>query len=163
MKKLSLFLTIILCLCSVNFAQTPGAKPTDKALLFDLTDARKIITRDMDGNLLLRIVKERSVSQEHFGWRVEVVRKPYRPSSVNLLYHSRRTLGAHPSHVYAWHVTQGHFPNSRELEVRGRPLTVLVELLEPLAQGDGADAKFVSGRIRITWVRKQNRTRAARE
>ncbi len=163
MRKLLLLLTIILCASAATHAQRPDAKQTDNAFTFDATDARKVITRDIGGSLLLRVVKERSVNQEHFGWRVEVVRKPYRPSSRNLLYHSRRTLGAHPSQIYAWHVTQGHFPNTRELEVWGRPFTVRVELVEPHAEGNGADARFVSGQIRITWGRKQNQTHPTRE
>jgi hypothetical protein len=162
MKK-GLLLSIILCASVVTFAQTAIAGQQGGTLAFDVTDVRRVITRDMGGNLLLRVVKEKSVSREHFGWRVEVVRKPSRPSSRNLLYHSRRTLGAHPTQVYAWHVADGHFPNVRELEVRGRSLKVRVELLEPFVEGNGADAGFVSGQIRLTWGRRQNGIRAARK
>jgi hypothetical protein len=122
-------------------------------LSFGVTDGRKVIARDMGAGLLLRAVKERSVTREHFGWRLEVVRKPYRASSRNLLYRSRRTLGAHPSQVYAWHVTSGQFPNLRDLDVRGRPITVRVELVNPVAEGDGPDARFVSGELKIIWTR----------
>ena len=156
-------MSIILCTSVVTFAQTAAAGRQGGALVFDVTDGRRVITRDMGGNLLLRVLKEKGISREHFGWRIEVVRKPYQPSSRNLLYHSRRTLGAHPSQVYAWHVAHGHFPNVRELEVRGRPLTVRVELLEPFAEGNGTDAGFVSGQTKLTWGRRQNGTRAARK
>ncbi|HYP53022.1 MAG TPA: hypothetical protein VEQ42_05750 [Pyrinomonadaceae bacterium] len=93
---------------------------------------------------------------------MEVVRVPYRRDSRNLLYHSRRTLGAHPSQVYAWHVASGEFPNERVLDVWGRPLSERVELIEPLTEGGGPDARFVSGEIRITWGRKRNAPRGAR-
>jgi hypothetical protein len=128
-----------------------------QGMSFRLTDKRRVITRDIGGGLLLRVVKERSTSQQDFGWRVEVVRKPYLRSSRNLLYHSRRTLGAHPSQVYAWHVTTGEFPNVRVLGVWGRPVNIRIELIDPVAEGVGPDGKFVSGEIRISWEEKQNR------
>jgi len=161
MKKVLLLLAIILCGCSVGFAQTLNGALPGGMLAFDVMDGRKVITRDMGRGLLLRVVKERSVSQEHYGWRVEVVRKkPYRRSSRNLLYHSRRTLGAHPSQVYSWHVTSGEFPNERALEVLGYPVTVKVTLINPTAEGSGADGRFVSGTIKITWERKEKGSRA---
>jgi hypothetical protein len=152
---------MILCAGIVASAQTTAATGRSRRMLtFDVTDGRKVITRDMGGGLLLRVVKERSVNQEHYGWRVEVVRKPYRRSSRNLLYHSRRTLGAHPSQVYAWHVTSNQFPNDRELDVLGRPIRVRVELINAVAEGDGPDSRFVSGEVRITW--NESRTTRAR-
>ena len=122
---------------------------------FSLTDKRQVITRAFGGDLLLRVVKDRSTTREDFGWRVEVVRRPYRRSSQNLLYHSRRTLGAHPSQVYAWHVTSGQFPNVRELPVEGRALVVRVELINPVAEGAGPDSRFISGEIKISWGPKR--------
>lgn len=132
----------------------PGAAAARQGvgeLSFDVTDARPLFTREMGGGLLLRVSKESSVTQRDFGWRVEVVRGPYREGSPNLLYHSRRTLGAHPSQVYAWHVTTGQFPNVRELAVAGRPLAVRVELVNPVAEGRGPDSRFLSGGVRISW------------
>ncbi|HEV7906351.1 MAG TPA: hypothetical protein VGO96_21095 [Pyrinomonadaceae bacterium] len=140
---------------AISTAQAGAAGQRGGILTFGVTDGRKVIERDMGGGLLLRVVKERSVSQEHYGWRVEVVRKPYRRSSRNLLYHSRRTLGAHPSQVYAWHVTSGEFPNERALEVWGYPVTVRVTLIDPTAEGAGADGRFLSGTLKITWERKE--------
>jgi hypothetical protein len=154
MKKVQLLLTIILCACVAISARTEAAWQPAGTLSFDVTDGRSVITRDIGRNLLLRVVKDRSVSQEHYGWRVEVVRKPYRRDARNLIYHSRRTLGAHPSQVYAWHVDSGEFPNVRNLNVQGYPLTVRVELAQPVVAGTGADSGFVSGKIRITWGRK---------
>jgi hypothetical protein len=163
MKKVLLLIAIVLCAGSLGFARTVNGAGRGDMLAFDVTDGRKVITRDMGGGLLLRVVKERSVSQEHYGWRVEVVRKPYRRSSRNLLYHSRRTLGAHPSQVYAWHVTSAEFPNERALEVWGRPVTVKVTLVNPVAEGAGADGRFVSGTIKITWEgREKGRARSSR-
>jgi hypothetical protein len=155
MKKVLLLIAIVLCACAVGFAQTVKGERPGGILAFEVTDGRKVITRDIDGRLLLRVVKERSVSQEHYGWRVEVVRKPYRRSSRNLLYHSRKTLGAHPSQVYAWHVTSGEFPNERALEVWGYPVIVRVTLINPAAEGAGEDGRFVSGTIKIIWERKE--------
>jgi hypothetical protein len=156
MKKGLLLIAIVLCAGAVAFAQTTtAARQAGGTLTFNVTDGRKVITRDMGRGLLLRVVKERSVSQEHYGWRVEVVRKPYRRSSRNLLYHSRRTLGAHPSQVYAWHVMSNEFPNERELDVLGYPVTVRVTLINPVAEGDGSDSRFMSGTIKITWERKR--------
>jgi hypothetical protein len=59
--------------------------------------------------------------------------------------------------VYAWHVTTGEFPNVRVLGVWGRPFNIRIELIDPVAEGDGPDSKFVSGEIRIGWEGKQNR------
>src|SRR4028119_24381 len=151
MKKVLLLIAIVLYAGTLAFAQKVSSERLGGMLTFDVTDGRRVITRDMGRGLLLRVVKERSVSQEHYGWRVEVVRKPYRLSSRNLLYHSRRTLGAHPSQVYAWHVTSNEFPNERVLDVWGYPVTVRVTLINPAAEGEGADNKFVSGTINVTW------------
>lgn len=146
-------------------AHASAQKATDArvggTLTFDVTDGRRLITREISGNLLLRVVKEKSVGQEHYGWRVEVVRRPYRRSSRNLLYHSRRTLGAHPSQVYAWHVTTAEFPNERELDVWGSPLTVRVTLINPTTEGEGTDGRFVSGTIKIAWGRREKGSRTA--
>jgi hypothetical protein len=155
MKKVLLLIAIVLYAGAVAFAQKVNSERPGSMLTFDARDERRAITRDLGRGLLLRVVKERSASQEHYGWRVEVVRKPYRQSSRNLLYHSRRTLGAHPSQVYAWHVTSNEFPNERELDVLGYPVTVRVTLINPVAEGDGSDSRFMSGTIKITWERKR--------
>lgn len=158
MKKVLLLITIVLCTGVEAFAQTVNSGRPGGSLTFDVTDGRKVISREMGRGLLLRVVKERSVGQEHYGWRVEVVRKPYRLSSRNLLYHSRRTLGAHPSQVYAWHVTSGQFPNERALDVWSYPVTVRVTLVNPVAEGAGPDGRFVSGTLEITWETKTRST-----
>lgn len=154
MRKAGVLLAIILSAVAAH-GQTGTRGKTRGELTFGLTDTRERVTREVGGGLLLRAVKERSATQEHFGWRVEVVRGPYRKDSRNLLYHSRRTLGAHPSQVYAWHVTTGEFPNVRELPVEGRALVVRVELINPVAEGTGSDSRFISGEIKISWGPKR--------
>jgi len=162
MHKPLLLIAMILCAISVAPAQKKTARGSESHLTFGVTDGRKLITRDMGGGLLLRVVKETSAGQAHYGWRVEVVRKPYHPSSRNLLYYSRRTLGAHPTQVYAWHVATGQFPNVRELEAVIVPVRVRVELINPVVKGREPESGFVSGEIRISWALKPNGSRANR-
>lgn len=155
MRRAGVLLAIILSAVAAQ-GQTGTKERSDGGLTFGVTDARRVITGEVGPGLLLRAVKERSATQEHFGWRIEVVRKPpYRKNTRNLLYHGRRTLGAHPSQVYAWHVTSGHFPNVRELAVEGRALVVRVELINPVAEGAGSDSRFTSGEIKISWGPKR--------
>ena len=151
MRKAGVLLAIILSAVAAQ-AQTGTKGKSAGELSFGVTDTRQRITGEVGPSLLLRAVKERSATQEHFGWRIEVVRRPpYRKETRNLLYHGRRTLGAHPSQVYAWHVTSGQFPNVRELPVEGRALVVRVELINPVAEGTGSDSRFISGEIKISW------------
>ena len=155
MKRAGILFAIVLWAAVAASGQTATKRSSEGELTFSVTDARAVITRDVGGGLLLRAVKERSAAQEHFGWRIEVARKPYRRNARNLLYHGRRTLGAHPSQVYAWHVTSGEFPNVRELPVEGRAVVVRVELINPSAEGRGPDSKFVSGELRLSWGPKR--------
>lgn len=155
MRKVLLLSALVACASVVASAQGRGG-----ALSFGVTDARKVIVRDMGRGLLLRVVKESSASQRHFGWSVEVVRKPYRRTSRNLLFSRGETHGAHPSQVFAWHVSEREFPAERELDVRGYPVTVRIELLDPVVEGEGAERRFASGEIRITWGRRQRARRA---
>jgi hypothetical protein len=148
MTRVLLIAALALCASASAAAQ---ARVSGGTLNFGVTDARRVITRDMGRGLLLRVVKESSVSQRHFGWSVEVVRKPYRRSSRNLLFRRGETHGAHPSQVFAWHVSEREFPPERELEVRGRPVLVRITLLDPVVEGEGPDRHFASGEIRITW------------
>src|ERR1700742_4608910 len=131
--KRAIILPIVILLLSANLP----AQSTLNTLFFSLTDGRKVIVRSINRDLLLRVVKDSSVKQKDYGWMVQVVRKPYKNSSSNLLYHSRGTLGAHPSQVYAWHVSQKQFPNERALKVAGYPITVRIELLKPAVEGEG--------------------------
>jgi hypothetical protein len=144
------FLSVSL-LCGPAFGA--GRRPA-RALTLDVTARQRVFTRELGRGLLLRVVKERSASREHFGWRLEVVRKPYRRTSRNLLYQNSAGHGADPSQVYAWHVAERHFPDDRELKVRGYPYTVRVVLADCRVEGRGPEAGFVSGELRITWERR---------
>ena len=53
-------------------------------LSFSVTDRREVMTRNIGENLLLRVKRVRSVTQELFGWDVEVMRKPFNTYSSNL-------------------------------------------------------------------------------
>src|SRR3712207_653803 len=118
MRRFLLLAALVVCASAAASAQGRGRAAE---LSFSVTDERKVITRDMGGGLLLRAVKESSAGRRHFGWSVEVVRKPYRRASRNLLFRRGETHGAHPSQVFAWHVGARQFPAERELEVSGRP------------------------------------------
>ena len=48
-----------------------------------------------------------------------------------------------------------HFPNERELRVRGFPYVVRVALVDPTVEGSGPQAGFVSGAMRVTWERRR--------
>lgn len=149
MKRILIFLVVLFSFSSFTLAATEG----DKTLSFPVTDQRKVITRSINPKLLLRVVKETGVNQKDLGWTVEVVRKPYRRSSRNLLY-QRKMAGEHPSQVFAWHVDEQVFPNERELDVKGHPVRIRIELINPEIEGDGPDRSFVSGEVKITWGRK---------
>lgn len=148
--------TLFICALLLLFLSCPRAvsgQQTGNAIQLDVTDRRKVVTRSIGRGLLLKVVKERSERHEHFGWRLEVVRKPYRHASPNLLYRNKAGYGADQSQVYAWHLAERQFPNERELKVRGYPYTVRVVLADCAVEGSGAEARFISGEMRISWER----------
>lgn len=153
MRK-TLFVSLSLLLFLMG-QQAVKAQRLDDTISLSVTSGQKVITRNLGQGLVLRVVKESSVRQEHFGWRLEVVRRPYRPTSNNLLYQNRAGHGADPSQVYAWHVSERHFPNKRVLRVRGYPYTVRVELVNCTVEGKGPEAGFVSGEMRVSWARRR--------
>jgi hypothetical protein len=120
-----------------------------------VTDNRKIITRNIDKNLLLRIVKDSSVKHKHFGWLVEVVRKPFKVGARNLIYTNNPGVGADRSQVYAWHVAGNEFPNEREIKVRGYPYSVKISLIDAKTAGSGPNARFNSGTLQVSWTRQK--------
>lgn len=151
-------MAVILFALFMSAGASAGAKQKQgREVSFSVTDERKLITRSIDKDLLLRVVKERSVGQQHFGWSVEVVRKPYRRTARNLLIPAGVMHGAIPSQVFAWHVGGQEFPPVRELGVRGFPVKVRIELVNPVVEGDGPDKRFVSGEIKISWQRNGKR------
>jgi hypothetical protein len=153
MKKLIfiIFVTAIFCFAQIAVAKAQSAN----TLSINLTDKRKLFTRNIGKNLLLRVVKDSSVNQEHFCWNVEVVRKPHRKNSANLIYSNKTGTTADPSQICAWQVPEQYFPNEREIEVRGYPYTIKISLVRPKAEGKEADSRFTSGNLEITWTRKQ--------
>lgn len=151
MRKTVLAILVVACLGARAGAAPQAGSGT---LTLDVTDARTLHTRRLGDGLVLRVVKERSAHHRHFGWRLEVVRAPYRRTSANLLYQNRAGHGADPSQVYAWHVSDSHFPSERELKVRGRPYVVRVALVDCEVEGSGPEAGFVSGRLHISWERR---------
>lgn len=147
MRMICLLLTLSLLGSLAAAADRNGVN----AISFSVTDGRDVINRDIDSELLLRVEKDRG----RVGWDVQVVRKPYdRNASANLLYHSLEWHGPYPSQVYAWHVAERYFPNERRLETRGYPYEFRIILENPVVEKHGADVRFVSGTIRITWNRK---------
>lgn len=150
MKKIFflVFIAVILCFQQTVFAQTGSGK----SFFISVTDNRKVITRDINQKLLLRVVKDSSVKYKHFGWLVEVVRKPYRRSSKNLIYENQLGVGADRSQVYAWHVANNEFPNVRRLKVRGYPYLITISLIDPQTKGSAENARFLSGKLRIEWT-----------
>jgi hypothetical protein len=138
------------------FGQTVAMNAqTVDTLSINVTDERKIITRDINKNLLLRLIKDKSVDHEHFGWLVEVVRKPAGKNSTNLIYTNKLGVGADQSQVYAWHVAGGEFPNERQIKVRGYPYLIKISLKDPKIEGSGPDSRFVSGTLQISWSRQK--------
>lgn len=152
MRRFLLLAALVVCASAAAPAQGRGGAGE---LSFKVTDGRRVITRDMGAGLLVRAVKESSAGEQHSGWSVEVVRKPYRRTSRNLLFRRGETHGAHPSQVFAWHVSERQFPPERELGVAGFPVTVRIALLDPVVEGEGPGRRFTSGEVRITWWRRR--------
>lgn len=121
----------------------------EDSLSFSLTDKREVITRDIDNKLLLRAVKSGNL-----GWDVEVHEKASNVHASNLLYHSQDWHGPYPSQIYAWHVANKYFPNERKLEIRGYLYEVKIILKDAIIEGQGSEARFVSGNVNIVWRRK---------
>lgn len=129
-----------------------AAKPTGE-MRIDLTSQNKVYETDLGNNLVLRIVKDSSVKHRHFGWILEVRYKPYRTNSSNLIYTNPTGTTADKSQVYAWHIASGEFPNRRVLLVKGHPQKIRIDLINPKTEGRGEDARFVSGKLKVSWTR----------
>ena len=149
MRKHYLFIFILMLLFGAQNIKAQNNQ--NNTLLIDVTSNQKVISRSIDKNLLLRLVKESSVQQKNFGWRLEVIRKPYSVNSANLVYHKKMATGSDPSQIYAWHISDNHFPNEREIKVRGNRLLVKIELINCKTEGSGPNAKFISGELKVSW------------
>ena len=151
MRKYSLFIFILMLF---GFQNIKAQNNQSNTLLIDVTSNQKVISRSIDKNLLLRVVKESSALQKNFGWRLEVVRKPYRINSANLIYHKKMATGSDPSQIYAWHISDNYFPNEREIKVRGYRFVVKIKLINCKTEGSGPDARFISGKLKVSWHSK---------
>lgn len=145
-----MFVSATFCLAQIIAVKAQSVN----TLSINLTDKRKLFTRNIGKNLLLRVVKDSSASQEHFCWNVEVFRKSRRKNSANLIYTNKVGVTADPSQICAWQVPEQYFPNEREIEVRGYPYAIKIALVEPKTEGKESDARFISGNLEITWTRK---------
>ena len=147
---MKIWLLILISLCS--FISALGQSGS---IIIDLTDSRRTITRRIDKKLVLRIIKERSVTHENFGWVVEINRRPVKPSSDNLIYTNKFGEGADASQVASWQFSELNpdFPAHRRFKVRGAPYIVEINVMNPQAAGKTGDAWFLSGQLRVTWRR----------
>ena len=147
-------LSIFILMLLFGFQNIKAQNNQSNTLLIDVTSNQKVISRSIDKNLLLRVVKESSASQKNFGWRLEVVRKPYRINSANLVYHKKMATRSAPSQIYAWHISDNYFPNEREIKVRGYRFVVKIELINCQTEGSGPDGRFISGKLKVSWHSK---------
>jgi hypothetical protein len=151
---LTLSLTVSL-LCSLHSAAcTVQPLHRGETLAITLTDPRPLYSRSIEGRLLLRIVKERSIASDHFGWNVEVVPLPSGPHAENLVYANPDGLGPDPSMLHAWQVADDYYPDRRTLAVRGSPYVIHAHLDNPRVTGRELKAAFTSGTLRISWEKQ---------
>ena len=122
------------------------------SLTIDVTSGKSLFTRSISKKLMLRVSKDRSVENADFGWIVEVVVKPYKKSSRNLIYSNETGTTADLSQIYAWQTEENGFPAVREINVRGFPYKVKIQLKDTVTEGIGPGAKFVSGKLEISWT-----------
>ena len=77
-----------------------------------------------------------------------------RPNAGNLLYHSRLWHGAYPTQLAAATLLSGVFPRVRRLPVQGRWWEVVIECERCAVEGEGTDARFTAGELRVRWRRR---------
>lgn len=135
----------------LSAVQIADARENANELTIDLTSRQMVFTRDIGADLMLRVVKDSSVNYRDFGWILEVVKKPHRKNSRNLIYQNRTGTTADLSQIYAWHIGDRDFPNVRYLKIKNNPVRLKINLKNPKVKGTGPDARFVSGKLTITW------------
>lgn len=147
MKKIqtALFLLVLVFSFQSSFAKMTGE------IQIDLTDQRKVFETDFGTNLVLRVRKDSSVQNRDFGWILEVNYKSSKRDAKNLIYSNPTGTTADRSQVYAWQVGNREFPNYRVLTVKGRPQIIKVTLIDPKIEGEGENARFTSGKLKISW------------
>jgi hypothetical protein len=121
---------------------------TPTSITIDLLDDRRVVSRVISSELLLRL-QNVSAGNEHEGWDVQVLHRPVRVDSRDLIHQAPH--GPDPSDVEAWHVAEKFFPNERLADVKGYPITIRIQLIEPRVSGKNAGARFVSGKLRVSW------------
>jgi hypothetical protein len=130
------------------------AQPADRAassITVSLLDDRDSITNVMSPELLLELRGFGPKARQ--GWEVRVLKRPAGFGSRNLIHSAPH--GPDPSDAAAWQVAGHFFPNERVMDVRGYPFTVTIRLIDPVTTGQGPDATFVSGSLRVSWRRRR--------
>jgi hypothetical protein len=148
-----LFGFILLSGIIAGFSASVKAQTASEIITIDVTSKKKVFTRNIGKNLLLRVVKDSSVKNKDFGWLIEVVKKPHHKKSENLIYQNKTGTTADASQIYAWHVSSGEFPNERELQIKDFPYSVKILLVDSKTVGEGPDSKFISGKLKVILVR----------
>ena len=149
MRFTFLYLPAIGALLATSQTRQPA---TLSSVTIDLLDRRDTLSRAMTPQLLLRL-ENLGDPNDHAGWVVKVLRQPVSIDSKNLIHNAPH--GPDLSDVQAWHVAEKQFPNERVIDVRGYPITVTIRLLDPQVTGKGPEARFVSGRLRVSWERRR--------
>lgn len=150
MRKFNIAILLVMLVWGVQgvFASRPTGE-----IKINLTDKRKVFETDFGNNLVLRVVKDSSIKHRDFGWILEVRYKSSKRNFDNLIHTNPTGTTADKSQVYAWHIANGEFPNHRVLIVKGHTQIIKIDLLNPKIEGEGEDARFISGKLKISWSR----------
>ena len=148
MRGMLAVLPIVAGLLSLS---APAQPRRAASLMISLLDDRDTVTRAIDSSLMLRL-QNANARGEHQGWDVQVRPRTAGVDSRNLIHHAPH--GPDPSDVEAWQVAEKYYPNERSVDVSGRPYTVTIRLLDPKTAGSGADARFTSGTLQVSWRRR---------
>lgn len=148
----SLFLILIVSLAAAVVGYSAYAAP-DRALRFDVTDPRELISVSIDSTLRLRAVRISHVHVPHFGWEIQVVEDSTGAVGANVLRNRSFSGGPHPSDILAWLSRDRYFPDERTLPVPGHPYEIRIRLINCKTEPVGEDIGFVSGRVEVAWRR----------
>lgn len=128
-------------------------EPADRAIRFEVTDPRPLITWTIDSTLQVRAVRISHADVPHFGWEVQVVEGAASASSKNVLRGRSFSGGPHPSDVLAWLSREQYFPDYRTLPVPGYPYELRIRLIDCRTDLVGDTVGFVSGSVEVSWRR----------
>lgn len=151
MKKSITTALLMVLVMLAGFDSQLAARPTGNFHV-DLTDERRIFQTDFGTNMVLRVVKDSSVQHRDYGWILEVYRKPFRNGARNLIYTNKTGTTADRSQFYAWQVNSREYPNYRVFLVGSTGQMIRAELIQPRVEGTGENARFVSGKLQISWT-----------